>query len=136
MATEAQQTVNGQVPDSVSQANVVLGAAPANALGSLLESASHITGVSVYNGVTNQQLANITHQASTQMGNTIIVLRNIKIKEDLEQCPLLARKAKTKGVVTEVTDTTEEDALIGETALIGGPEEEVGIETPLEETVE
>ena len=51
--------VNGQITDAVTQANVmVLGVAPAQALGSLLQVASQAAGLSMQNAVANQQAMN------------------------------------------------------------------------------
>jgi hypothetical protein len=66
-------TVSGQITDSVTQANVkVLGDAPAQALGSLYQSLGQSTSLAGGNAVTSQQQANVTHQAATTMGVTLL----------------------------------------------------------------
>jgi len=66
-------TVSGQITDSVTQANVkVLGDAPAQALGSLYQSLGQTTSLAGGNAVTAQQQANVTHQASTTLGVTLL----------------------------------------------------------------
>ena len=64
-----QQTVNGQITDAVTQANVkVLGDAPAQAMGSLYQMTGQSLGLAAENAVTAQQQANVVHQAATTMG--------------------------------------------------------------------
>lgn len=61
--------VNGQITDSVTQANVkVLGDAPAMALGSMFQALAHSTGVLYENAVGSQQQLAIAAQASTNQG--------------------------------------------------------------------
>ena len=73
MGTEAQVTVNGQITDSVTQANVkVLGDAPAQAMGSLYQAIGQSIGLAAQNAVTAQQQANVIHQAATTMGVTLL----------------------------------------------------------------
>ncbi len=65
-------TVNGQVTDAVTQTNTtVLGEAPAQALGSLYQMATHANGMAMQNSVSNQQNLN-------QL-NTSIVAKAISI---------------------------------------------------------
>jgi len=73
MATEAQQTVNGQITDAVTAANVkVLGDAPAQAMGSLYQTIGQSIGLAAQNAVTAQQQANVIHQAATTLGVTLL----------------------------------------------------------------
>ena len=73
MGTEAQATVNGQITDSVTQANVkVLGDAPAQALGSLYQVEGQSISLAAGNAVTAQQQANVIHQAATTLGVTLL----------------------------------------------------------------
>lgn len=51
--------VNGQITDAVTQTNVnVLGEAPAQAMGSLFQTAAHANGLAMQNAVSNQQNLN------------------------------------------------------------------------------
>jgi len=62
-------SVNSQITDSVTQANVqVLGAAPANAMGNLFQATSQALANAAHNATTAQQQTNITAQAATTMG--------------------------------------------------------------------
>ena len=73
MGTEAQVTVNGQITDAVTQANVkVLGDAPAQAMGSLYQAVGQSIGLAAGNAVTAQQQANVIHQAATTLGVTLL----------------------------------------------------------------
>ena len=61
--------VNGQITDSVTQANVkVLGDAPAMAMGALYQSMSHSTGILYENATSSQQQLAIAAQAATNQG--------------------------------------------------------------------
>lgn len=61
--------VNGQVTDSVTQANVkVVGDAPAMAMGAIYQSLAHSTGILYENAVGAQQQLAIAAQASTNQG--------------------------------------------------------------------
>ena len=61
--------VNGQITDSVTQANVkVLGDAPAIALGAIYQALAHSTGVLYENAVSAQQQFGICAQAATNQG--------------------------------------------------------------------
>ncbi len=61
--------VNGQITDSVTQANVkVLGDAPAIALGAIYQALAHSTGVLYENAVSAQQQLGICSQAATNQG--------------------------------------------------------------------
>jgi hypothetical protein len=52
-------TVNNQTTDAVTQTNVtVLGEAPAQAMSMLYQMATHASGISIQNSVTNQQNLN------------------------------------------------------------------------------
>ncbi|XOV80974.1 MAG: RebB family R body protein [Aestuariibacter sp.] len=62
-------SVNSQITDSVTQANVqALGAAPANAMGNLFQATSQALANAAHNATTAQQQTNITAQAATTMG--------------------------------------------------------------------
>ena len=66
-------TVNPQITDAVTQANVkVLGDAPAQALGALYQSISQSIALAVGNSVVAQQQSNVMHQAVTTMGVTTL----------------------------------------------------------------
>ena len=61
--------VNGQITDSVTQANVkVLGDAPAMAMGAIYQSLSHSTGILYENATSSQQQLAIAAQAATNQG--------------------------------------------------------------------
>jgi hypothetical protein len=62
-------TVNSQVTDAVTQANVkVLAEAPAMSMGSVYQTLAHATGLMMQNAVSAQQQTNITAQAATTQG--------------------------------------------------------------------
>ncbi|WP_160138613.1 RebB family R body protein [Chryseobacterium sp. c4a] len=62
-------TVNEQITDAVTQANVkVIGESPAMALSNVYQSAAHSTGIMFQNAVTNQNQQNILGQAATTQG--------------------------------------------------------------------
>ena len=62
-------TVNPQITDSVTQANVkVLGDAPAVAMGNLYQATAQALANAAHNATTTQQQTNITAQAATTMG--------------------------------------------------------------------
>ncbi len=66
-------SVNDQITDSVTQANVkVLGDAPAMAMGNLFQATSQALGIAAHNATTAQQQAAITAQAATTMGVTTL----------------------------------------------------------------
>ncbi|WP_193185281.1 RebB family R body protein [Nisaea sediminum] len=61
--------VNGQITDSVTQANVkVLGDSPAMAMGAIYQSLAHSTGILYENAVSSQQQLGIAAQAATNQG--------------------------------------------------------------------
>ncbi|MGH6872264.1 MAG: RebB family R body protein [Rhizomicrobium sp.] len=61
--------VNGQITDSVTQANVkVVGDAPAMAMGALYQSLAHSTGILYENATSTQQQIGICGQAATNQG--------------------------------------------------------------------
>src|ERR1700761_438838 len=61
--------VNGQITDSVTQANVkVVGEAPAIAMGALYQSLAHSTGILFENATGTQQQIAICGQAATNQG--------------------------------------------------------------------
>ena len=62
-------SVNDQITDSVTQANVqVLGDAPAVAMGNLYQATAQALSNAAHNATTSQQQTNITAQAATTMG--------------------------------------------------------------------
>lgn len=62
-------SVNDQVTDSVTQANVkVLGDAPAIAMGNLFQSTAQALSMAAHNATNAQQQAYVTAQAATTMG--------------------------------------------------------------------
>lgn len=62
-------SVNSQITDSVTQANVqVLGDAPAVAMGNLFQATAQALANAAHNATTAQQQSNITAQAATTMG--------------------------------------------------------------------
>ena len=62
-------SVNNQITDSVTQANVeVLGDAPALSMGNLFQATSQALGNSAHNATTSQQQTAVTAQAATTMG--------------------------------------------------------------------
>jgi len=66
-------SVNDQITDSVTQANVkVLGDAPAIALGNLYQASAQALSNAAHNATSAQQQANITTQAATTMGVTTL----------------------------------------------------------------
>lgn len=65
--------VNSQITDSVTQANVqVLGDAPSVAMGNLFQATSQALANAAHNATTAQQQANITAQAATTMGVSLL----------------------------------------------------------------
>jgi hypothetical protein len=66
-------SVNDQITDSVTQANVeVLGLAPAIAMGNLYQATAQALANAAHNATTNQQQSNIVAQAATTMGVTTL----------------------------------------------------------------
>ena len=66
-------TVNTQITDAVTQANVkVLGDAPAMAMSNLYQTISQSLSLSAQNSVTSQQQSNIVHQATTTQGVSLL----------------------------------------------------------------
>lgn len=66
---QAAETVNGQITDAVTQANVkVLGDSPAQSLSNLYQTVSQSLSLSAQNAVTAQQQSNIIHQTTTTQG--------------------------------------------------------------------
>ena len=66
-------SVNDQITDSVTQANVkVLGDAPAMAMGNLFQATSQALGNSAHNATSAQQQTAVTAQAATTMGVTTL----------------------------------------------------------------
>lgn len=65
--------VNDQITDSVTQANTkVLGDAPAIAMGNLFQATAQALSNAAHNATTSQQQSNITAQAATTMGVTML----------------------------------------------------------------
>ena len=66
-------SVNDQITDSVTQANVkVLGDAPAIAMGNLYQATAQALANAAHNATSAQQQAGITAQAATTMGVTTL----------------------------------------------------------------
>ncbi|BBD10077.1 RebB family R body protein [Desulfovibrio ferrophilus] len=66
-------SVNNQITDSVTQANVeVLGMAPATAMGNLFQATAQAMGNAAHNATTSQQQTNVTAQAATTMGVAVL----------------------------------------------------------------
>lgn len=62
-------SVNDQITDSVTQANVsVLGDAPAMAMGNLFQATSQALANAAHNATNNQQQSYVTMQAATTQG--------------------------------------------------------------------
>ena len=62
-------SVNSQITDSVTQANVkVLGDAPAVAMGNLFQATAQALSNSAHNATTSQQQTSVTAQAATTQG--------------------------------------------------------------------
>ena len=69
----AETIVNPQITDSVSQVNTkVLGDAPAIAMGNLYQATAQALANAAHNATTSQQQSNITAQAATTMGVTML----------------------------------------------------------------
>jgi hypothetical protein len=65
--------VNSQITDSVSQVNTeVLGDAPAVAMGNLYQATAQALANAAHNAASSQQQSNITAQAATTMGVTVL----------------------------------------------------------------
>ena len=66
-------SVNSQITDSVTQANVkVLGDAPAQSMGNLFQATSQALGNAAHNATSSQQQTAVTAQAATTMGVTVL----------------------------------------------------------------
>jgi len=66
-------SVNNQITDSVTQANVkVLGDAPAMSMGNLFQATSQALGNAAHNAATAQQQTNVTAQAASTMGVAVL----------------------------------------------------------------
>ncbi len=78
--------VNSQITDAVTQANVkVLGEAPAMAMGTLFQTMAHSTGLLFENAVSASQQVNITAQAATTMGVSLLYNSEVKAEEPTEK---------------------------------------------------
>ena len=65
--------VNGQITDSVTQANVqVLGDAPSLAMGTIYQALAQSIAISFQNAAFAQQQSNITAQAATNQGVVVL----------------------------------------------------------------
>lgn len=70
---EPATTVNGQITDAVTQANVkVLAESPALSLSNLYQTISQSLSLSAQNAVTAQQQSNIVHQTATTQGVSLL----------------------------------------------------------------
>ncbi len=66
-------SVNNQITDSVTQANVkVLGDAPAMSMGNLFQATSQALGNAAHNATMAQQQTAVTAQATTTMGVAVL----------------------------------------------------------------
>jgi hypothetical protein len=66
--------VNNQITDAITQSNItVLGDAPAVAMGSLYQVAAHALGLALQNATAAQQQMNMTAQAATTLGITMLL---------------------------------------------------------------
>ena len=66
-------SVNSQITDSVTQANVkVLGDAPAMAMGNLYQATGQALGNAAHNSTGAQQQTSVTAQATTTMGVAVL----------------------------------------------------------------
>ena len=66
-------SVNNQITDSITQANVkVLGDAPSVAMGNLYMATAQALGNAAHNATTSQQQANVTAQAATTQGVALL----------------------------------------------------------------
>ena len=84
-----QTPVNSQITDTVSQANVtVLGEAPAVALGNLYQASAQAFGMMMQNAAAAQQQLNITAQAVTAQGVTLLYTSATAAAARLTQQPL------------------------------------------------
>lgn len=64
-----ENTVNNQITDAVTQANIkVLGDAPAMAMGNLFQATSQALSNAAHNATNSQQQSYVTSQAATTMG--------------------------------------------------------------------
>jgi len=65
--------VNDMITDSVTQVNTkVIGDAPAIAMGNLMQATAQALSNAAHNATTSQQQTNVTAQAATTMGVTIL----------------------------------------------------------------
>ncbi len=70
-------SVNNQITDSVTQANVkVLGDAPAVAMGNLYQATAQALANAAHNATTSQQQTNVTAQAATTQGVALLYSLN------------------------------------------------------------
>ncbi len=68
-STPANNTVNNQITDAVTQTNVkVLGEAPAIAMGNLYQATAQALSLAALNATNSQQQSNMTAQSATTMG--------------------------------------------------------------------
>ncbi|ACL06358.1 MULTISPECIES: RebB family R body protein [Desulfatibacillum] len=70
-------SVNDQVTDSITQANVeVVGSSPAVAMGNFYQSNSQALGNAAHNSTVSQQQTNVTAQAATTQGVALLYSLN------------------------------------------------------------
>ncbi len=70
-------SVNNQITDSVTQANVqTLGTAPAVAMGNLYQASAQALSNAAHNAALSQQQTNVTAQAATTQGVAILYSLN------------------------------------------------------------
>jgi len=66
-------SVNNQITDSVTQANVqTLASAPSVAMGNLFQATAQALSNAAHNATTSQQQTNVTAQAATTMGVALL----------------------------------------------------------------
>ena len=109
-------TVNSQITDAVTQANVkVIADSPAVALSNLYQMVSSSLGLAAQNSVMAQQQSNIIHQASTTQGVNLIYAVDTEAVADatekISRADIPADLANVLGVVK---------------ALVGQPSRVVG----------
>jgi hypothetical protein len=92
-------SVNDQVTDSVTQANVkVLGDAPAVALGNLYQATAQALANAAHNSTTAQQQAAVTAQAATTMGVATLYSLDTAAAGKATQAILAAQSLPPKGL--------------------------------------
>ncbi len=75
----AESKVNEQVTDAVTQTNaIVIGAAPAVAMGSLYQTLTNSVAMASFNAVFAQQQAFMMHQAATVQGVALLLSLDVE----------------------------------------------------------